>query len=261
MLSCLAGSAQTDTLRLNYHAHSPFAYTENGVAKGIEVDIMNEFVLWLNTKKQIKTTFQYKEYSEFTEFYNDTRNGPENVIGLGSATITKERLREIDYSAPYLRNVAFCITNGHAPDVKTKKSDEIVRSLGSMNALTLPNTSLDKYVKEIKKNYISDLNIIYHNSEVKILDEISRNVLAFGYVDAIGFWFYVKNNPQKFLKMQKILSKGTEEMGFIMPKGSKYKVLFDEFFAAPGGFKFSPSYRAILEKHLGSYMAQNVAIK
>src|SRR5690606_38646139 len=128
---------------------------------------------------------------------------------------------EIDFSTPYLKNVAFCITNGHAPDVKSKNADEIMRSLGSMNALTMPNTTLNKYVNEIKKSYINDLKIVYHNDEVQILDEISRNVLSFGYVDAIGFWFYVKNNPQKFLKMQKILSQSKEEMGFILPKGSK----------------------------------------
>ncbi len=126
-----------------------------------------------------------------------------------------------------------------------------------MNALTMMNTSLQKYVNDIKRTYIQDLKVTYHPNEVKILDEISRNVLSFGYVDAIGFWMYLKNNPGKFLKMQKILSQSKDEMGFILPKGSQHKALFNEFFAT---FKTSPTYRAILEKYLGSYMAQNVAI-
>jgi putative glutamine transport system substrate-binding protein len=245
---------------LNYYSRSPFAYNDNGIAKGIEVDIMNEFILWLKARKKMDIGFRYKQFDDFTAFYNATRNGPKNTIGLGSSTISQDKSREVDFSTPYLKNVAFCITNGNAPDVKTKNADEIVRSLGSMNALTMPNTALNKYVSEIKKTYIQDLKIVYHTDEVKILDEISRNVLAFGYVDAIGFWFYVKNNPSKFLKMQKILSQSKEQMGFIMPKGCKYKPLFDEFFSGPAGFKTSPTYRAILEKYLGSYMAQNVAV-
>lgn len=259
-LFSLCLSAQSDTLVLNYYSHSPFAYTENGVARGIEVDIMNEFILWMNAKKKINVSFRYKEHPDFSSLYVATKSAPKNTIGLGSATISQERLREVDFTAPYLKNVAFCITNGNAPDVKTKNADEIMRALGSMNAITLPNTSLNKYVNELKRMYIPDLKVVYQEDEEKILDEVGRNVLSFGYVDAIEFWFYVKNNPHRFLKMQKILSQSREEMGFILPKGSQYKAFFNEFFAGPTGFKTMPGYRAILEKHLGSYMTQNVAV-
>ena len=221
---------------------------------------MNEFILWLKAKKKIDIAFRYTEYSDASAFFASVKSGSKSTIGLGSAVISTDKTKEVDFSSAYLKNVAFCVTNGNAPDVKTKNADEIMRSLGSMNALTVPNTALNKYVNEIKKSYIQDLKIVYHTDEERILDEISRNVLSFGYVNAIGFWFYVKNNPGKFLKMQKILSQSKEQMGFIFPKGSKYKALFDEFFAGPGGFKTLPGYRAILERHLGSYMAQNVAI-
>ena len=228
--------------------------------KGIEVDLMNEYILWLKAKKKITITFQYKEFNEFGAFYQSVKTAARNTVGLGSVTISQDRLKEVDFTSAYIKNVAFCITNGHAPDVKTKKPDEIVRSLGSMSALTMSNTSLNKYVNEIKKMYIQDLKVNYYSDEVKILDEISRNVLAFGYVDAIGFWFYLKKNPQKFLKMQKILSQSQEEMGLVFPKGSQHKALFEEFFSGPAGFKSSPTYRSILEKYLGTYMAQNVAV-
>ena len=51
-----------------------------------------------------------------------------------------------------------------------------------------------------------------------------------------------------------------EELGFIMPKASPHKALFNEFFASPGGFKTTKNYRVILEKYMGSYMTQNMAI-
>ena len=249
-----------DTLYINYYVHAPFAYPEDGIVKGIESEIMNEYILWLKAKKKITVTFQYREFNDFSSFYNATRTAPKNTIGLGSATINQERLKEVDFTKAYLKNVAFCVTNGHAPDVKTKNPDEIVRSLGSMSALTLSNTTLSKYVNELKKSYINDLEIKNVSDEVKILDEISKNVLVFGYVDAIGFWTYLKKNPQKFLKMQRILSQAKEELGFVVPKGSQHKALFDEFFSGPGGLKSTPTYRAILEKYLGTYMAQNVAV-
>lgn len=256
----LLHQSQSDTLTLNYFARTPFAFAENGTARGIEVDIMNEFILWLKAKKKMDIQFRYQEYQDYNAFYSATKKGTKNTIGLGSTTVSQEKIKEVDFTAPYIKNVAFCITNGNAPDVKTKNPDEIMRALGSMNAHTIPNTSLNKYVNEIRKNYIHDLRVVFQPDEVKILDEIARNVLAFGYVDAIGFWFYVKNNPHRFLKMQKILSQSREEMAFMVPKGSRYKALFNEFFAGPAGFRDTPTYRSILERYLGSYMTQNVAV-
>jgi ABC-type amino acid transport substrate-binding protein len=259
-LTSICRSQSADTLFINYYSHSPFAYSDAGQQKGIEVEIMNEYIFWLKSKKKISTSFRYNEFADFNSFYSATRRADKNTVGLGAVTISPERAREVDFSTPYLKNVAFCITNGNAPDVKTKTSDEIVRALGSMSAITMSSTSLEKYVNELRKGFLQDIKVQYREDEIKILDEISSNVLTFGYVDAVAFWFYLKNNPRKFLKVQKILSQSKEECGMIMPRGSKHKALFDEFFSAPGGFKASPTYRAILEKYLGSYMTQNVAV-
>jgi ABC-type amino acid transport substrate-binding protein len=246
-----------DTLYIHYFNQTPFAYNEASLTKGIEIDITNEYVLWLKSKKKMDIALKQVGYTDFEEFYTSVKKGSKNTLGLGSVTITKERMGEIDFSPAYLKNVAFCITNGHAPDVKSKTSDEVLRSLGSMNALTISNTSLNRYILELKKQYIQDLKISYKTDEIKILDEIARDVLSFGYVDAVGFWFYLKNNPGKFLKMQKVLNQSKEELGFIMPKGSLHKPLFYEFFSV---FKTTPTYRSILEKYLGAYMTQNMAI-
>lgn len=254
-LSSVAGNE--DTLYINYFNQTPFAYSDGAAVKGIEADIVNEYVLWLKSKKKIGVILKEVGFVDFEGFYTSTKNGNKNTMGLGSVTISQDRAKDVDFTAAYLKNVAFCVTNGHAPDVKTKTSDEILRSLGSMNALTISNTSLNKYILELKKQYIHDLKISYKTDEIKILDEISKNVLCFGYVDAVGFWFYLKNNPGKFLKMQKVLNQSKEELGFILPKGSQHKALFDEFFAA---FKQTPAYRSILERYLGAYMTQNMAI-
>lgn len=254
------GFSQNDTLTIDYLSRSPLAYDDKGAMKGIEVDIMNEYVNWLSKKKNISLHIKYNAFTDFDIFFKATQKLGKNGIGVGGVTINKERAKDADFTVPYLKNVAFCISNGNALEVKNKNREDIVRSLGNMTALTMQNTSLNMYVNEMKKQFIPDLKVQYYPSEAKILEDISKNVLYFGYVDAIGFWFYLKSNPQKVLKIQKTLNQSREEMGFVLPKGSVHKQLFNEFFAGPGGFKTTPAYKAILEKYLGSYMTQNVAI-
>lgn len=255
------GFAQApDTIKINYLNRIPFSYTENGVSKGIEIEIIAEYVNWLKAKKNSNIVVRYTDYNDYDTFLAETKESGKKGIGLGSLTINQEMLKDIDFSTGYLKDVSFCITNGNAPDVKTKTKEEMMRTFGSMTALTIENTSFQKFIAEIKKLYVPDLKVNMVTTEKKILDDISKNVLLFGYVDAIGFWYYLKTNPGKFLKMQKALNQSKEELGFLMPKGSPHKALFNEFFSGPNGFKTTPAYRAILEKNLGSYMTQNVAI-
>lgn len=249
-----------DTLYINYNVLAPFSVVKNNTPSGIEIDIINEYILWLKTTKKMDLAVKYNSFNDHDFFYAATKKGTKNTIGCGAITITPERAKEVDFPSPYIKNVAFCITNGNAPDIKAKTKPELMKNLGSMTALTVANTSLSKHIVTLKKTFIPDLKVAFHDSQVKILDEIAKNVLNFGYVDALEFWFYLKSNPQKFLKMQKVLNQSKDELAFVMPKGSPHKALFNEFFSGPNGFKNNRNYRAILEKYIGSYMTQNMAI-
>lgn len=260
LFSTVLKAGHKDSLFVHYFENSPFSYSEGSSLKGIEIDILNEYVAWLKLKKNRSLQVAYKGYTDFEVFLTNVKIADKNSFGLGTLTINQERKKELDFTSPVLKNVAFCITNGHAPDVKVKTKTELLKVFGNMTAITIPNSSLNGYVLEIKKLYVPELKISYQANPQKILDEISKNVLQFGYVDAVSFWVYLKKNPGRFLKMQKALSQSKEELGFVLPKGSEHTQLFNEFFDAPGGFKFSKQYRNILEKHLGSYMTQNMAI-
>ena len=247
----------SDSLFIYYYESKPFAYKDGEAYKGIEFDILNEYLNWLKTTKKINYQLIYKGYSTYSEFYNDVKASKKNSIGIGSVSNTTERKKEIEFTEGYMKNLAFCVTNGNAPDVKTKAKDDVIKVLGAMTALTLTNTTLESHCKDLKKQFITDLKIKYISSCSDILTEISKNILNFGYVDAVEFWFYLKANPGKFSKMQRVLSQSKDQLAHIIPKGSKHKVLYAEFFNT---FKTTKNYRVILEKYVGGYMAQNLAI-
>ena len=212
---------------------------------------------WLKTTKKITLTPKFTGYKDFEKFYGSTKNGNKNTIGLGSVAINIERLKEVDFTFAYLKNAVNCVTNGNAPEIKTKTPNEITKTLGVMTAITVSNTTLGKYVNDLKKTYLPELKITYQPNGKRVLDEIARNVLYFGFVDEITFWYYVKNNPNKFLKVQKPLVQSKEEFGFVLPKNGSQKTLFNEFFL---GFKKANNYKFILEKHLGTYMAKTLDV-
>jgi hypothetical protein len=255
MLNCVY--SQTSTITLNYVSHAPFAIKDSMGPKGIEIDIMNEYVFWLKSIKKKNVSIEYKLKDDYNSIISETGKDAKS-IGLAACITGFEKTSDIEYSTPYLKNVSFCVTNGNAPDVKTKNAADVTRALGNMTALTIDKTNLSSCVAEIKKLYVNDLKVSFLTSEIDILNGIAKNVLYFGYVDAIDFWMYLKKYPNKFLKVQKSLDQTKETFSFILPKGSEHKKLFAEFFTT---FKAGVKYRLLLEKHLGGFMAQNMAIK
>lgn len=238
--------------------HSPFATKDSTGAKGLEVDIINEYLLWLKGTKKMDISVTYNAFTDYTSFYMDTKKTSQKSIGLGACITGFEKGGDVEYTTPYLKNLSFCITNGNAPDIKTKNQPDIYRVLSAMTAITISNSNLNSCVMELKKLYVKDLKINYAATQIDILTTIAKNVLNFGYVDAIEFWFFLKNNPNKFLKVQKSLDQTKETFSIMIPKGSEHKNLFNEFFTT---FKTGTKYRIILEKYLGGFMAQNMAIK
>ena len=51
------------------------------------------------------------------------------VLGSGEITINKERAAHADFTAPYLKTLAFCISNGNALDVKNRTKEDIIWGL------------------------------------------------------------------------------------------------------------------------------------
>lgn len=232
--------------------------TDSAGAKGLEIDILNEYALWLKTTKKQNFTITYVPVKDYNEVVAEIKKLNQNAIGAGGCISGFEKQAELAYTSPHLKNLSFCITNGNAPDIKAKTQADIYRILSSMTALTINNSNLLNCTNDIKKQYVNDLKISFMNSQTEILNAIAKNILMFGYVDAVEFWFFLKTNPNKFLKIQKSLDQTKENYSFLTGKNSEHKTLFNEFFTT---FKTGPKYRIILEKHLGGFMSQNMAIK
>ncbi|MDI9339112.1 MAG: transporter substrate-binding domain-containing protein [Sediminibacterium sp.] len=253
-------SQKLDTLNIYYLNNSSFAFPDNGTVSGIEADIIKEYAAWLKAKKNISVYLNFKSFDGFEALYNAVKKGDKKVIGMSTAAINPEREKEVDFSPPYMKNVSVCITNGTAGTIRDKSSAEVNRVLGKLTAVSIPNSTFNTYLTNLKKTLIPGLKITNVTRVSEILESIASNPGTFGYVDVVEYWYYLKNNPNKYLKMQKELNMNNERFGFIMPKGNLNKDLLGEFFESGFGFTTTKTYHQILEKYLSYEVLQTVEV-
>lgn len=249
--------ADNDTLRVFYLENFPYSYTENKVPKGIEIEIINEFVAWMKTDG-INLIVNYTSFDEFDKLFDAVKKGRNNVIGLGSVTINTERLKQVSFSPPYLKNVSILISNSQIPTIAAKK--EISGVFVNHRAITLKNSTYEKYLKDLKKNQLPKLSISYTDSEFSAIDSVANNKNVFAYCDILSYWSYSRNHKNKFIKIQKIFTFDSDNLGFIIPKNSLNNQALSEFFESGFGFISTKKYTEILEKHLTYEVIESVRV-
>ncbi len=249
--------AINDTLFVYYLENYPYSYTEKKMVKGLEIEIINEYINWVKNDG-VNLIPIYKSFDEFDKLYEAVKKGKSNVIGLGSVTINTERIKDISFSPPYLKNVSILISDGRIPTMKSKS--EVSTAFTNPCAITLKNSTYEKYLLDIKKHFISQLNITYTNSEFNIIDSVANNKNVFGYCDILSYWTYTKTHKDKFIKIQKIFTFDHDNLGFIVPKISTHEQELSEFFESGFGFIATKKYHQILEEYLSYEVLESVKV-
>lgn len=263
-----AGMAQMDSINIYYFQNYPYAFSENtdpltgkSQVKGIEVEILEEFVVWMKQKKNIPLKVQYWVYTDFSNFFTAVKNGRPSVVGIGSVTWQTEREKEVRFAPTHLMNQSVLITEGKSASIRDENKEEVATVLGNLKAVTLAQSSHEKYLKEIKNNFLPQLQLVYTSKATAVLDSIGFGKGYFGYSDIVTYWTYLKNHPQKYLKIQKALSTKKEELACILPKTNSLGLYLDEFFESGFGFTATKTYRQILETYLGYEIIDYVEVK
>ena len=236
-----------DILYLN---RAPFAFTnEDGKLSGIEIEILEAFSIWLASEKNVSVKYSYKPYTEFETLYKTIVSTNISSIAAGTITIKPERLEEANLSSPYLRNVSVLITPENVP--AAKNFDELYTSLKGYSAITTKGSVHSKYVNSLKQSTLNNLEVTEVNDQMLIPGLIAKQDSAFAYVDLYNYWKYIKSNPEKFIRVQRVANISSENFGFAFSKKSKLSKYFDEFLLDGFGFTSTITYYHILEKYLG----------
>lgn len=259
--SCLLNAQTPDTLIVHYYENYPYAFVEGGKLKGIEIDILGEYVSWLKQRKNITTVVNYKAYKDFSEFYNSVKEGRSSIVGAGSVTRNLAREKEVSFSPPYLQNVAVLISSGRLATIREKSNDDVTRSFSGVNGIAVKGSSHVNYLNNIKSQFLPDMKLRTVENQNQVLQTIISDNTTVGYVDIVAYWAFLKSNPTKFLKIQKAFTEPREELGYILPLNNRHSASLAEFFEGGFGFTSTRAYQQLLEKYLGYEVLESVEIR
>lgn len=204
---------QNKTLTMVTSADNPpyeFFELKDGVnkIKGLDVEIAEELGKVLDIKIIIQDM-------DFNGLISAVQSGRAD-FSMADFTITEERLKNVDFSNPYLNNQIAMVYKAEASEITSfnMKGKKIGLQLGS---------SHDKIITDIVPN--GEVQIVYLNKLGELVQELRAGRIDGVVMDLKPAETYVtQNNDLKFNHLQEIDNK----VGIILPKGSPWLVKFNE---------------------------------
>ncbi|MEQ9404302.1 MAG: transporter substrate-binding domain-containing protein [Cyclobacteriaceae bacterium] len=242
-----AKSSGTANLKYVYTGVKGFANQEGNEVKGLLIDLMREFEIFVQDKHGItvKANFVQVANSDFQQFLDDVKNGSGGVFGLNTTTIKEERKNFLKFSPAYLNNISVLVS--HKNIATLSSIDNIGSEFRSLTAITAPGTTYEKRIQEVKSAQFPGLRIKEVAGEYDIVDGVIADPNSFGFVDISYYLEYLKDG--KPIKRHPAGDKGGEQYGIIMPMNSDWQPVITEFLNS--GFLSSPKYRQIVINQLG----------
>jgi len=232
------------TIVLNYSNADVFISDKTGTVKGIEYDVMLEFVNYVSKKHDVDLVLELNKKTGFNVLYSTIINGESGNFGASSFSITEKRKSEVNFSPKYMNDVETMISSTNLPVFKD--TAEFLKYINDVKFLVVPNTTYEEDFNEILA-----LNV---NPKVLFVDE-GTEILKDYYLkdNFIGFaelptYFVAKKEGFK-IKRQNLFKFNRNGYGIIYPLDSDWKPIIDEFF---NNENVKQTINLILQKHLGS---------
>jgi membrane-bound lytic murein transglycosylase MltF len=233
------------SLSVVYYEQAGLIEEVNGKPEGLCVEILEDFVAFVQKKYSKKITLQYvgKE-PVFTNFLTTTQKGV-NILGVTNVTITDERKKILKFTPPFISNPVVLLTHKDAPVVTSMS--ELSKKLDGYSAEIIGGSTHVKYINKVKRENWPNLSISFGPSGQEILKKITATSKLFTILD---FTEFVDANRRRLpVKKQNVDFGDPEQLAFVMSKQSDWDEVWKEFLTDE--YRKSPQYRKNVSDHLG----------
>ena len=230
-----------------------FAYhDDDGKLTGVTVELLRVFADFISDRHNVELNLDFVREENWRTFYSDIVDAGDGVIGMGNVTITEQRREELAFSPPYMTNIASLITHRDAPALTHLQDLEAV--LAGRTALAFEGTLHEERLRELTGRYYPGARFRMAGSNDEIIDLVSSGDRYFAYIDLYNFWRAADQGLP--LQRHQAADEAAEQFGYIMPRGTTWMPVIQEFFEDGNGLISSSRYRSIMKEHLGTRLAE-----
>ena len=241
------------TLVVAYSENSPFIYNDaQGNLAGIEFEIMEEFVRYLDEKYDVKLRLEYEHLYDFASLIDTLKNSQRPLLGIASISSLEERKKD------------FKITDSYMPDIEiiiSSRAFGTVSSLGEFadmvknnRAVTVTNSTFERDILDLKKDYFPEIKVEYVRHVDFLIDAISNADDAWGYVSLPNYLAYYKSG--KDISRQRFFMVENPGLSLATTLTSDWDTVLNEFIEDR---RFKPLLDQLIEEHLGKTFGEVVA--
>lgn len=239
-------SAGSGTLTVVYYDQPGLIQKIDGKMKGVCVDIIADFVKFVQTKHGKTITVNYAgEEKDFPTFLKVSQSTP-NILGVTNTSITDERKKIMKFTPPFMTTQLVLLTNQNAPILRSLS--DLSKVYAGYTAEVISGSTHVKYVEKIKKEYYPGLKVRYATSSESVIKNLTSQEKIFSILD---FTEYVGVVRKKLpIKRQEVELGNAEQLGFIMSKQTDWDAVWNEFLTED--YRKSVEYKKIIANNLGS---------
>jgi len=188
------GSGQ---VKVYYYPIEPFIYKDEiGNLSGIEKEMMDSFLRFLEKKYSVKLFVEWEQVPTFDSVFEYVNKSEIPAFGISVISKTEERAKLVGFSYSYMPDVSVFITHLSVPFLKDKEA--LKTHIDGFEAATISSTTYKDDLDKLNEEYALGLNYVDVPNDEDIIRLVSRNKEMVGYV---GLPFYVieigKGNPVK----------------------------------------------------------------
>ncbi len=231
---------------------SGFAYRDGeGRLTGVTVELLRDFARHVSRTQGLDVEVQWVEEPLWADFYGYVRDSQGAAFGIGNVTITEARDEELDFSPPYLRNIAVLVTHESVPELGSM--NDIGSAFTGLTALRYPGTLHEARLLEIRDTLFPEMTFRPVASNDELVGSLTADEGVFGYIDIYNYWR--AREAGRPLRRHPVGDDAAETFGVILPNRSDWTPVIRSFFEADGGYTNSARYLELLRSHLGEELA------
>ena len=236
-----------------YSENSPFIYAdEQGNLTGIEFEIMEEFVRYIQEKYGAALRLEYEHLYDFESLLDTLKNSQRPILGMASISSLEERKKDFKITDPYMPDIEIIISSRDFSSVSSLA--EFADMVKNNRAITVTNSTLERNILELKREYFPEIRISYARQVDHVIEEIAGSNRAWGYVSLPNYLSHIKKG--KGISRQRFFMVENPGLSIATTLSSDWDEVLAEFLE---DVRFRPFLDRLIEKYLGKAFGEVVA--